>query len=270
VSKLLAHLEDESGLTLFDRVRGKLAPTRHGMRLYDEIDRIFAGMRQLEQAIDSIRRDEQRHLTVGVLPALSGSFIRRITMNFLKIYPDVKISVQTRGSQFVADWLVTRQIDLGLVGSLVDNPYIEREPLMEHPLVCALPPAHPLCRKKVIRPPDLDNVPFVTFSPRSLTRQLVDSLFERHGVNLNAVLETDTSPSLCEFVAAGLGVSLIHPLFADDAQGRLAIRRFEPNVAYNFQLCRMAASPNSNLVDAFFQGARQVAEEVSGELLSAP
>lgn len=270
VSKLLAHLEDESGLTLFDRVRGKLAPTRQGMRLYDEVDRIFAGMRQLEQAIDSIRRDEQRHLTVGVLPALSGSFIRRVTMSFLKTNPGVTVSIQTRGSQFVADWLVTRQLDLGLVGSLVDNPYIEREPLMEHPLVCALPPTHPLCKRKIVRPRDLDNEPFVSFSPPSLTRRLVDSLFQRQKVHLNSVVETDTAPSVCEFVAAGLGVSLIHPLFADGAQGRLALRRFEPKVDYHFQLCRMPASPNSGLVDAFFQGARQVAEEVFGELISAP
>ncbi len=270
VSKLIAHLEDDSGLTLFDRVRGKLAPTRHGMRLYDEIDRIFAGMRQLEQAVDSIRRDEQRHLNIGVMPALSGSFIRRATMNFLKTHPDVTVSIQTRGSQFVADWLVTRQLDLGLVGSLVDNPYIERESLMEHPLVCALPPNHPLCKKKVIRARDLHDIPFVSFSLSSLTRRLVDSLFERQGVRMNSVLETDTSPSVCEFVAAGLGVSLIHPLFAEGAQGRLVIRRFDPRVTYHFQLCRMPASPNSALVDAFFEDVRQVAKEVFDELLSVP
>jgi DNA-binding transcriptional LysR family regulator len=270
VSKLLAHLEDDSGLTLFDRVRGKLAPTRHGMRLYGEIDRIFAGMRQLEQAIDSIRRDEQRHLTVGVLPALSGSFIRRITMNFLKIHPDVKVSIETRGSQFLADWLVTRQIDVGLVDSLVDNLYIEREPLMEHPLICALPPAHPLCKKKIIRPRDLDNLPFVTFPPNSQSRRLAESLFERHGARLNVVLETVTAPTVCEFVAAGLGVALIHPLFADGMQRRLVLRRFEPEAAFHFQLCRMKGSPNSGLVDAFLQEARKVADDVIGELLSAP
>ncbi len=270
VSKMLTHLEDDAGLTLFDRVRGKLAPTRHGMRLYGEVERIFAGLRQLEQAIDSIHRDEQRHLNVGVLPALSGSFIRRVTMNFLQIHPDVTVSIHTKNSQLVADWLVTRQLDLGLLNGLMDNPYIDREPLMEHPLVCALPPAHPLCKKKVIRPRDLDNVPFVTFSPIGQTRQLVDSLFERHGMRLNLVLEADTAPSVCEFVAAGLGVSLIHPLFADGMQGRLALRRFEPEATFHFQLCRMQASPNPGLVDAFFQEARQVADEVFGELLSAP
>ena len=45
-SKLIAHLEEDTGLRLFDRVKGRLVPTRHGMRLFEEIDRIFAGVRK--------------------------------------------------------------------------------------------------------------------------------------------------------------------------------------------------------------------------------
>lgn len=268
VSKMLNYLEEDSGLTLFDRVRGKLAPTRQGMRLYAEIDRIFAGLRQLEQAIDSIRRDEQSHLNIGTLPALGGSFIRRVTLNFLKTHPDITLSIHSRSSQIVTEWLVTRQLDLGLVNGLVDNTYLTREPLIEHALVCALPPAHPLCKKKVIRPRDLDNLPFVTFFFMSQTRQLVETLFEDNNVRLNVVLETDNAPSVCEFVASGLGVSLIHPLFAGGMHERIVLRRFEPEVYFRFQLCRMPASQNSSLVDAFFQEVRSVADEVVRELSS--
>ena len=47
MSKLIAHLEADTGLRLFDRVKGRLAPTEHAMRLYEEVGRIFAGVRQL-------------------------------------------------------------------------------------------------------------------------------------------------------------------------------------------------------------------------------
>jgi DNA-binding transcriptional LysR family regulator len=36
MSKLIAHLEEDTGLRLFDRVKGRLVPTRRGMRLYEE------------------------------------------------------------------------------------------------------------------------------------------------------------------------------------------------------------------------------------------
>jgi DNA-binding transcriptional LysR family regulator len=267
VSKLLSKLEEDTGLTLFDRVRGKLAPTSHGMRLYEEIDRVFTGLRQLEQAVESIRRDEQRQLTVGVMPALSGSFVRRVTMNFIKAHPNVHVSIQTRGSQFLADWLVTRQIDVALVGSRVENPYIDREPLISSPLFCAMPMNHVLTKKRVIRASDLDGVPFVSFATGSQTDELVQKAFDAVGARLNFVLDTVTAPTVCEFVAAGMGVSLIHPLFAEGTQGRIALRRFDPEIFFKFQLCRMRASRNARLIEAFMHEARVVAQEVSNELL---
>lgn len=268
VSKLIAHLEEDTGLKLFDRVKGRLAPSERGMRLYEEIDRIFAGVRQVENAVAAIRREEQGQLLVGVMPALSGAFIQQATMSFLRSYPNVYCAIQTRSSQWIADWLVTRKLDVGLISSRIDNPYIITEPLMEHPLVCIMPLDHPLAERSVIEPNDLDNVPFLSFDPESSTGQRITSIFESYSVRLNAVLMTTTAPTLCEFVAAGLGVSLVHPLFISGMKGRVAVRRFEPLVPFDFQLCRIRESRNAGLVETFLRETRLTAERISRELLS--
>src|SRR5437868_1521109 len=101
MSKLIAHLEFDTGLKLFDRVKGRLAPTAHAMRLYDEVGRIFAGVRQVENAVDAIRREEQGRLAVGVMPALSGSFIQQATMGFLKHHSKVFCSVHSLTTQWI-------------------------------------------------------------------------------------------------------------------------------------------------------------------------
>ncbi|TCT11079.1 LysR substrate-binding domain-containing protein [Paralcaligenes ureilyticus] len=265
VSKLLMKLEEDTGLALFERVKGKLAPTPHGMRLYEEIDRIFVGLHQLEDAVDSIRRDEQRQLCIGVMPALSGSFVRRVTMDFIKAHPGVHVSIHTRSSQFLADWLVARQIDVALVSNAVENPYIDREPMLSSPLFCALPLNHSLTQKRVIRAKDLDNVPFITFESVSLTDKLVKEAFSAAGARLNPVLNAVTASTVCEFVAAGLGVSLVHPLFAEWVGKRIVLRRFDPELVSTFQLCRVGAARNASLVEAFVDVARRVAQQVSDE-----
>jgi DNA-binding transcriptional LysR family regulator len=265
VSKLLMKLEEDTGLALFERVKGKLAPTPHGMRLYEEIDRIFVGLHQLEDAVDSIRRDEQRQLYIGVMPALSGSFVRRVTMDFIKTHPGVHVSIHTRSSQFLADWLVARQIDVALVSNAVENPYIDREPMLSSPLFCALPLNHALTQKRVIRARDLDNVPFITFESVSLTDKLVKQVFSAAGARLNPVLNAVTASTVCEFVAAGLGVSLVHPLFAEWVGKRIVLRRFDPEIVSTFQLCRMRAARNASLAEAFVDVARRVAQQVSDE-----
>jgi DNA-binding transcriptional LysR family regulator len=268
VSKLLANLEEDCDLKLFERVKGKLVPTKHGMRLYAEVDRIFAGLRQVEHAIESIRRDDQKQLTIGVLQALSGSFINRIVKNFLRIHPDVKVAIHTRSSPIIAEWLGTQQLDVGLISSTVNNPYIEQETLIEHPLMCALPSNHHLCRKSIINIRELQDEDFIAFIESIPTRQQVELLFQQNAVTPKIVLEASTAPTVCEAVAAGIGVSLVHPLFIDGLGGRIALRRFVPESPYSFRLCRNRSSHNVQLVDDFLREARRASEETSRALLA--
>lgn len=268
MSKLIAHLEQDTGLRLFERLKGRLAPTQRGMRLYEEIDRIFAGIQQVENAVDAIRRDEQSRLLIGVMPALSGAFIQQATSAFLSVQPDVFCSIQSRSSQWIADGLVTRKLDVGLLIAPIDNPYIVAEPMMGHPVVCILPLGHALAEKAVITPKDLDGVPFISFEPESHTNRRMAAVLAAHEAVPKIVMTVNVSPTLCEFVAAGTGVSLVHPLIVGGMREQLAIRRFEPETQLDFQFCRIGDSRNARLVDAFLVSARRTAAEISRTILS--
>jgi len=267
MSKLIAHLEFDTGLNLFNRIKGRLVPTEHAALLHDEVDRIFAGVRQVENAVESIRRAEQVRLAVGAMFALSGSFIQRATTAFLESHRNVFCSFRTHNSQVLIDLLIARKIDVGLVGVGFDSPYVALEPLMEHPLVCVMPLDHPLAHKKCIEPQDLDQMPFVSFDPGSYAAQRIDGLLDSYNVRAQIVLVSTMALTLCEFVAAGLGVSLVHPLMASGLEHRLAIRRFEPEIPYKFQLGRNPDSRNLKLVDAYMDELRATAAQISGSML---
>jgi DNA-binding transcriptional LysR family regulator len=267
MSKLIANFEADTGLKLFDRLKGRLTPTECGMRLYTEIDRIFDGLRQIEKAAEAIRREERSQLAIGVLPTLAGAFIQRTLSGLLKARPNVFCSIQSFGSKWIVDWVIARKLDVGLVGVGFDNRYVALEPMMEHPLVCIMPLDHPLAAKSQIEPQDLDQVPFVSFYPDSYTGRHVEEMFEAYRVKSHIVLFTNTAPTLCEFVAAGLGVSLVHPVMASSLEHRLVVRRFEPEILYNYQLCRSADSRNAELVEAFAQDLRVTAAQISRSML---
>jgi DNA-binding transcriptional LysR family regulator len=268
MSKLIAHLESDTGLRLFMRLKGRLAPTEQAMRLYEEIDRIFAGVHQVANAVDAIRREEQGRLAIGVMPALAGSFVQRVTTGFLKSRPNVFCSVQSLSSQWVVDRLVMRKLEVGLVSAGIDNPYVILEPLVEHPLVCIMPLDHALTSKSHIEPQDLDQIPFVTFHPDAYIGHFIEGIFDTYKVKVQSVLVTNVAPTLCEFVAAGLGVSLVHPLMLSGLEDRLVVRRFEPAILFNFQLCRSAESRNEPLVEAFAQESRVTAAQISRSMLN--
>jgi len=270
MSKLIAHLEFDTALKLFDRLKGRLAPTEQGMRLYSEIERIFSGVRQVENAVDAIRREEQGRLAVGVMAALAGSFIQRAAASFLKDRRNVFCSIEALSSPLTVDRLITRKLDVGLVSAGIDNPYVSSEPLMEHPLVCIMPLDHPLTAKRLIKPQDLNQIPFVTFHPDTFIGHRVEGMFDKYKIRAHVVLLANIAPTLCEFVAGGLGVSLVHPLMVSGLEHRLAVRRFEPDILYNFQLCRSIDSRNAELVDAFVQELRTTMTQISVAMLNEP
>lgn len=263
VSKMIAHLEFDTGLQLFDRVKGRLAPTENGVQLYEEINRIFAGVRQVENAVEAIRRQEQGRIAIGVMPGLSGSFIQRVTTSFLGARAKVFCSVEPLSSQLIIERLIARKLDVGLVGGGYDNPYVTSEPLMEHSLVCIMFPGHPLTKKKVVKPKDLEGVSFVSLHADTYIGNRLAGMFEHYGVQPDIALVSSGALTISQFVAAGLGVSLVHPLMVSGLEDKIAVRRFEPEILYNFQLCRSADSKNARMIDLFAKEATTVAAQIS-------
>ncbi len=265
-SKLLMHLESDTGLKLFNRQKGRLTPTAQALRLYEEIDRIFAGVRQVESAIDVVRRESQGRLIVGVLPALDGPLIYEATTNFLKRNPNVYCSIQSSASRWIAEGVLSRQIDVGVVTSRIENPTIVTESLLEHPLICIMPVGHPLAQLKVVRPKDLKGIPFVSNTSETYIGQKVAGLFEKHDVAPDVVLSASKGSTVCHFVAQGMGVSLTHPLFLAGMEDRLVARPFEPVTPFDFLLCFPRDARDAHLISDFVKETKSLATRFSQSL----
>ena len=274
MSKLIAHLEADAELRLFDRVKGRLAPTKAGMQLYEEIDRIFSGVQQVENAVDALHRQTKGRLLIGVMPALSGVFVRRVVTAFLARHPGTYCAVEARSSQWITGALADRKLDIGFVSPSMQNPYVASELLLEHPVVCIMPIGHALASKRRITVKDLSGVPFVSFDQESSTGKRMAAVFEAAGVAPKVTLVVNVAPTLCEFVAAGEGVSLVHPVTIGGFRDRLVVRPFSPATPLAFQLCHSRESRNAHLIhdalDVARSTARQILDEALGGLSGKP
>lgn len=267
LSKALGQLEAETELRLFDRVKGRLAPTEQGMQLYAEVDRIFSGVRQVDNAIEALQRQTRGRLRIGVMPALSGSFIQRVVTAFLALQPATYCSIDSRSSEWIVDSLVGRRLDVGFVSSRMQNPYVESELLMERPIVCVMPIGHALAARRVIQARDLANEPFVALDPETGSGQAVNAMFAAADISPRVVLTTNLARTLCEFVAAGTGLSLVHPLMVN-ASDRLVVRPFVPETTLGFALCHSRESRNARLIEDFCAVARRTAGKLLREALA--
>ena len=265
-SKLLVHLEADTELSLFDRQKGRLVPTPVALQLYEEVDRIFSSIRQVELAVQSIKQDYLRRLSIGVIPALSDRFIQGATMAFMDANPRVHCEIQPLASQRIAESLRSRQIDFGIMMSKASDPALEVDLLSEDELVCILPIDHPLTSRDTITAQDLSDQPFISFKSDSLIGQKVTSMLERSGVRVNNTVTAHASTTLRQFVVAGQGLSLIHPFFVSDLGDRLAIRRFEPSLKVQLFMYHAAGARNIDLIRSYMLSCKNEAESVRAKI----
>ncbi len=266
MSKLISNLEADTGLRLFDRLKGRLIPTDQALRLRDEVQRLFVGLGDVESAVEAIRRQEQGQLLIGTVPVLSGTFIEQAMTGFLKSNGGIFCSVEPLSSQAIISQLVARTLDVGVVGPTVSHPDVDLEPLMEHPLVCVMPLGHPFTTKRSVTADDLDGAAYVGFSTTTIMRRLVDETFRGLRIEPDVVLVAGGSPTVCQFVAAGFGVSLVHPLMASDHLDRLVVRPFVPEIPSRLQIGRTAESRNAKLIDRLVEHMRATAGSISRQI----
>jgi DNA-binding transcriptional LysR family regulator len=252
VSKLLASLERETGLTLFQREKKRLFATAEARLLYEETDRHFVGLRRLGAIVEAIRTLKSGKLSIASLPAVGLKLLPRLLARFVADKPDARIELQVRTSPAVIDWAVGQQIDIGVSLIPIEHRAVRCEPLARIPGVCILPPGHPLEAKDSVGPADLAGLSFVSLGREDRARHMVDHVFARAGIERRMRIETPLSEVACEFVADGAGVAIVDGLTAAmfDAR-RLSLRPFRPALTFDLYLLTSAVTPLSQMALAF-------------------
>lgn len=267
ISKILAHFQSDCGLRLFERVRGRLTLTPEAVRLYGQIDAIFAGLNQVQSTIEMIRREEQKHLEVGMLPALAGPFFRKAVLRFRQAHPEVHLSILSLATKLIGDGVATRRLDVGIVQGNLSNPAIAIEPLMTSSLVCIMPLRHKLAARRVVHLEELTGFPFIGFMPTTETARSVDARCRSAGITLDITITASTAQMVSGLVAEGLGLSLVHPLTLDLTRQELIVRRLKPPITTEFAVCSLKGAPNARLVQAFTRIVRDTEKELANTRL---
>ena len=253
VSKLLADLEHQLGFPLFVRSKGlALVVTPEADLFLHEVERNFAGIAALKQAAAEIRNASAGTLRVAALPALGVSFLPAVIRTFRRRHPGVAVQLQTRSSSTVRQWIANRQFDIGLATPAREMPGVDMKPFLRCAGACVLPTDHPLTKKAVITPLDLEGEPFISLALEDRTRHRIDRVFDDAGVARELVIETQYAMTICALVLEGLGCSILNPITAQDYVERgLIVRPFEPEVPFEYMLFTPSLSPISRVTEAF-------------------
>ena len=252
VSRYLQNLELEVGFALFERHQGRLHPTAEGDALFSEVQNTFAGLGRLYRVAEDIRLLRRGHLRLVVPTPLARGLLPRAIAAFRARHPEVTVTLDIAVRRELRNRVDAQQFDLAFATLPFDYTGGEIIPLVTVNGVCVLPSGHELADRKVIRAKDLLNAPFISLSPDTLARFEIDTVFEDASVHRNLAIETQTASSVCELVAAGLGVSVVDPFTANSfTKLGIHVRPFRPAITYDYGLLYPAKRLLSQIAEAF-------------------
>lgn len=254
ISRLIAQLERQTGLTLFERKAGRLMATPEAQALFQEVQRAFVGLDTLERAAQGIARRGTGLLRVGCVPSMALTLLPRVVHGFAATYPDVGVTMQVSDSVSVAQWTASGYCDVGIVSFVSEISGVEMRLIGTLEGVCILPPAHRLaaCERPLVAA-DLEGEKFVSLTESDGTRRYVDSAFTGRDTRVLAYT-CQYAAAICEMVGLGLGVSIVNPAVAYAYRHTgVVTRRFSPRVAFRTFAVSPAQRPGGQLGKHFIR-----------------
>lgn len=251
VSLAIGSLERELGFVLFERVKGRLKPTREAQFLLDDAKSAIGALERTSQTARAIRSRTQGNLVVASYPGIALEFLPRVLTRFLKTRPGVRVELLSRSSHVIHELIPAQSFDVAIADLPVNRQDVQTR-AMSLECVCVLPRRHALARKRLIEPRDLDGVPFFSLFKEHLIYYRVASAFAAANAHWNVVAECRFFASCCAFVAQGWGAGIVDPITAGDFAHRGVVARpFRPAIVYDIGLLLPARRPQSRLTRDF-------------------
>ncbi len=243
-------LESALNTALVDRLPRGIELTETGRLVLDYAVRVFSLLDEMNMAVVDLAGLKRGKMLIGasttpgiyILPGVLGKFKRQ--------YPEIEMNLRIANTQQVEEWILNRELILGIIGQEPSNPDLRWEPYLRESLVAILPAGHSLSKRKTISLRDLSTEPFLMREPGSNTRKTCEEAFRKNRVSVRVTMELGSTEAIKRAVMAKLGVSIVSPHAIDsELQQRkiIALRIREAGFQRQFNLIyhRQRRIPNS-------------------------
>lgn len=267
VSSLISNLEQELGIELFERQRGKLLRKPEAQFFLGEAEAILDRLARSTRTMREIGSLQQGRLNVAFMPASSQVLIPQLISEFVQDKPEVKVSLMMRGSNVIEEWVASQQYDVGLAETPAPNSALITHDFLLN-CICALRSDDPLARKEVIEAKDLSGKPLATLPEMHPNCVSTRMAFEEQKAEFNQRFELRNFLPALKLVEDGLCYCICDPMTADGylntarEHSSLVFRPFAPKVVLAISILLPSQRPASALADAFSEKLLSAVTEI--------
>lgn len=150
LSMQIHKLEEELGVTLFDRNKHPVLATKAGEEILIQAQKVLDESEKINDIVQELKGSLKGEFKLAVIPTLAPSLIYRIVPKLNKALPDVRFSIQEMQTDQIIEALRDRQIDAGLLATPLNERQIEEKVLFYEPFMAFIPAGHRLSEEAFV------------------------------------------------------------------------------------------------------------------------
>ncbi|HAB66782.1 MAG TPA: hypothetical protein DCE23_05390, partial [Firmicutes bacterium] len=212
LSKSLKKLEDELGTSLFYRNLNGVVLTEKGQELYNYVETAFNNLVTGERAMLEDDNLLKGKLSIGVPSQIGTFFLFKKILEFHKEYPNIEITIISKGTKDLITLLENHEIDIMIDTSPVTYTSLNITSKKIHEVNNVF-----VCTKEfykkysllITNPKDLSNYPLILPIPGTANRLELDNYFLKNKIEVNNLINIHTSEMIISAIKEGLGIGYV-------------------------------------------------------------
>lgn len=209
LSQQMIKLEKELGVQLFERRPGDIQLTYAGKRFVDQASRILDQVEQLKQEMKDLTDNARGEIVIGTLPITGSHLLPAALPIFQQHFPGIELVLVEEPTNQLEQLTLKGQTDISLLSLPLSEKGLEIIPLLEEPILLAVPPHHPFSLKKEVALQDCREESFILLKKGQGFREISMRLCRQAGFEPHVVFESTNIETVQSLVASGLGVGFI-------------------------------------------------------------
>lgn len=252
ISVAIRNLEEELGVTLFDRERKKVQLTAEGRAFLRRATALEELLRETELEMGELRGVERGELRLGLPSMLASHVFPEVITGFRQRYPGLHIFVYGGGGVRIVEMIEKDEIELGIVAGSHVPENLDYMPLLREEMVACVAKNHPLAHSSSITLKEFASEDLFLFEKGFFQRELVENLFRGEELRPKVVFETNHVPLLITMAASGGGATTLLRLAAEAAPSLVPLS-FKPPLFVDAGVAWKRRSYVSSAARAFLQ-----------------
>lgn len=209
LSKTIKSLEDELGVSLFNRDGKRIELTDAGRAIADQAANIVESFHNLRLELNDLTNLNKGLIRVGIPPMAGSSFFPQVIRRFREKYPGLVIQTVEDGAKKLEQKVAEGRLDMGVVLLPVDEERFDSFTVVKEHLKVLVHPGHSMAEKTAVRLAQLAGEPFILFREGFALHDRIIAACVGAGFRPNVLYESSQWDFIYEMAAAGLGIAML-------------------------------------------------------------